>query len=80
MMVQSSTRMTKDMCQSAADMINPSNVSHLSLIGMCCVFRAAVVLSDEESLGLPNLDVPALLPALHLFAQRWAIGGSIPYF
>jgi hypothetical protein len=57
------------------EMINPSSVSQLSFVGMCYVFRAAVVLSDSLGLDVVVEDLEELLPTLRCFSERWAVGG-----
>ncbi|KAH7239901.1 uncharacterized protein BKA55DRAFT_576731 [Fusarium redolens] len=72
--LRSSQRMAWEICKVSMEMINPSSVSQLSFVGMCYVFRAAVVLSDSLGLDVVVEDLEELLPTLRCFSERWAVG------
>lgn len=77
--LQSSRRMIWDMCTLAIDTIQGHNISHHSFVGMCCVFRAAVIFlnnSPTEDRASDGEKVRAIMPTLRVFSERWPVGGE----
>ncbi|KAH6866255.1 hypothetical protein B0T10DRAFT_502678 [Thelonectria olida] len=72
--LRSSRCMAWDMCKISMDMIKPSNVSQLSFVGMCHVFRAAVIISEAFGDDVTAEELEELLPTLCWFSERWAVG------
>ncbi|KAM6505280.1 hypothetical protein FSOLCH5_014511 [Fusarium solani] len=72
--VQYYRRMAWDMCRVARDTIQSSNLSSLSFVGMCCVFRAAVFIAECAGEDLERGELATLLPTLQRFSEQWAVG------
>jgi len=73
---QSLQRMVLETWQTASDFTLTSDISCLSLLGLCCVFQSATLMVNMQDFHIPLHDLGRLLEVLGRFSSRWAVGSE----